>query len=239
MKTKYVSQIVQAGKVVFGVNSERELFFDGHFITKIPKSVNIDTLMLKLKDDVELSKLVDQYYKASYNAKELEKKEKQITRQIDLEVLDAIVLELKFFESKEECQSISKDFVRNQVIYKGKHFSIVTVEKDIDLSCFVERVDKEIGEIDPTVFIEVNHDDRSIAVFIDGYIVYLTTVFKFNAFLSYLKDLIFLGKLTQLIHDLKNLKSIEKEQEKQVELYEKVRKHVLKTIKEFSDELDE
>lgn len=235
MKTKYVSQIVQAGKVIFGVNSERELFFDGHLITKIPKSINIDSLMSKLKDDTELNKLVDQYYKVSYEVMELEKKEKEITRQIDLEVLDALVLELKHFNSKEECQKITKDYVKDKVIYKGKHFSIVTTETDVDLSCYVERLDKEIGEIDPEVFIEINHDDRSIGVFIDGYIVYLTTVFKFNAFLSYLKDLIFLGKLQQFIYDLKSLKSIEKKQGEQVELYEKVRKHVLKSIKELSD----
>lgn len=235
MRGKFVSQIQNSGKVVFGITENNELFFDGKPIAKVPKHVNKDKLMLALKDDVKLNELIDQYYKLSQELEGLEQREKELTRKIDLGVLDSIILETEFYGSNKECKSISKDFARGQVIYRGKYFSIVTTETNVDLSCYTEQMDKKFGEISPDLFIELSHDERSIAVFVNGHIVYITPAFKLNAMLGYLQSLKFLGELETFVNYLRELNEIEEKGIKQVEVYESIRKHVLSIIKSLHD----
>lgn len=234
MNSKFVSQIQRAEQTIFGITQKRELFFDVFPIAKIPKNIDDEKLMLSLKNDAELNRLVDEYFKAKQMAQELEKKEKSLSRQIDLEILNALILDIKMFNSDVFCDGIVKEEVRDQVIYRGKNFVLSTTTKDVDFVCFVKKVDEEIVKIDPNVLLEINHDERSIGIFYNHYLVYNTPSFKLNAVLSLFQDMIFLGELQQIIGKFRELYDVIDKQTEQVRLYQKIRKHVLETIKELS-----
>lgn len=234
MKTEFAHRIEKAGQVIFGLTQKGELFFDRFQIAKVPKNVDFEKLMLALKDDNELNKMVDEYFKMKEEAKELEEEEKKLSRQIDLEILDSIILNIEMFNSEVFCDGVTKEEVKDQVIYRGKNFILSTTNKDIDFTCYVKKVDEEIAKVDSNVLLEINHDEESIGIFFNHYLVYVTPAFKLNAILSYIQDLIFLDELPRFIAHLKKLHKIIDKEAEQVDLYTKIRKHVLKTIKSLS-----
>lgn len=234
MKKEFKAQILLQEKPVFGITTDNVLYFDRFRLVKVPKNVDIDVLMRRLQNDKELTDLVDKYFKVSSEVEGLAQRKEELIREINLGILDSLTLDLKLFDSDKECTSVTKDISKNMFIYAGKNFSLSTIETFYDFRCFVERVDKAISQIDPNAHIEVSHDDMSIAIFYNGWIVYITDKFKLNAILSYFQDLIFLGELEPFIAKLKELYKIERREGEQAELYLEIERHVKKLVKELS-----
>lgn len=234
MNKQVKAQILLQGKPIFFLTTDNVLYFDKFKVVKVPNNVDTETLMRKLQNDKELTELVDKYLKVSAKVESLTERKKELTKEIDLGILDSLTLKLKLFDSEKECTGVTKDVSRDKYIYAGKNFILTTTETFIDFKCFVERVDKAIAEIDPKAQIEVNHDDESIAIFYNHWIVYITDKFKLNAVLSYLQELIFLGELEMFIAKLKELYKIENLEGDLAELELEIENRIKKIVQELS-----
>lgn len=214
------------------INVLKQVYINNYILTKYGGKIDLEKFEKLVKEDEELRILIIKFVTADKENDTLSEKEYEIRNKIKEEISKMKVKSLAQFHYDYDCEGVIEIRTPQKFIYKGKNFTLETIEKCYNLSCYVAHVNTWLSNVDPDLRIKVIHDENGIVIIKDNYYIIISNEISLAQVLGYFGWLNGKGKMIDFLYNIMLIDWIERQKMVPFKLFREIQKRIKKLLKQ-------